>query len=71
MEQLNTLVSAGHTVIVVEHEMRVVAQSDWVIDIGPGAGDQGGKIVVAGTPLKVAKSRKSKTAPFLARTLNL
>jgi excinuclease ABC subunit A len=71
MEQLNTLVSAGHTVIVVEHEMRVVAKSDWVIDIGPGAGDQGGKIVVAGTPLKVAKSRKSKTAPFLARTLNL
>ena len=50
LEQLNTLVAAGHTVIVVEHEMRVVAQSDWVIDIGPGAGDQGGKIVVAGTP---------------------
>ncbi|VVO66748.1 UvrABC system protein A [Pseudomonas fluorescens] len=69
LEQLNTLVAAGHTVIVVEHEMRVVAQSDWVIDIGPGAGDQGGKIVVAGTPQKVAKSRKSKTAPFLARVL--
>jgi excinuclease ABC subunit A len=70
LEQLNTLVTAGHTVIVVEHEMRVVAQSDWVIDIGPGAGDQGGKIVVAGTPQKVAKSRKSKTAPFLARVLS-
>jgi excinuclease ABC subunit A len=71
LEQLNTLVAAGHTVIVVEHEMRVVAQSDWVIDIGPGAGDQGGKIVVAGPPQKVAKSRKSKTAPFLARTLGM
>ncbi|MHC8350344.1 excinuclease ABC subunit UvrA [Pseudomonas sp. RT4P38] len=69
LEQLNTLVTAGHTVIVVEHEMRVVAQSDWVIDIGPGAGDQGGKIVTAGTPQKVAKSKKSRTAPFLARTL--
>jgi len=69
LEQLNTLVVAGHTVIVVEHEMRVVAQSDWVIDIGPGAGDQGGKIVVAGTPQKVAKSKKSRTAPFLARVL--
>ncbi|MHC8377597.1 excinuclease ABC subunit UvrA [Pseudomonas sp. MDT1-16] len=69
LEQLNTLVTAGHTVIVVEHEMRVVAQSDWVIDIGPGAGDQGGKIVIAGTPQKVAKSKKSRTAPFLARTL--
>jgi excinuclease ABC subunit A len=69
LEQLNTLVTAGHTVIVVEHEMRVVAQSDWVIDIGPGAGDQGGKIVIAGTPQKVAKSKKSRTAPFLARVL--
>lgn len=70
LEQLDTLVTAGHTVIVVEHEMRVVAQSDWVIDIGPGAGDQGGRIVVAGTPQKVAASKKSKTAPFLARALN-
>ncbi|MNO66748.1 UvrABC system protein A [compost metagenome] len=69
LEQLNNLVTAGHTVIVVEHEMRVVAQSDWVIDIGPGAGDQGGKVVVAGEPQKVAKSRKSRTAPFLARVL--
>lgn len=70
LEQLDTLVTAGHTVIVVEHEMRVVAQSDWVIDIGPGAGDQGGSIVAAGTPQKVAASKKSKTAPFLARALS-
>ncbi|EUB85052.1 excinuclease ABC subunit UvrA [Pseudomonas sp. GM30] len=70
LEQLDTLVTAGHTVIVVEHEMRVVAQSDWVIDIGPGAGDQGGKIVAAGTPQKVAASKKSRTAPFLARALS-
>lgn len=70
LEQLDTLVTAGHTVIVVEHEMRVVAQSDWVIDMGPGAGDQGGRIVAAGTPQKVAASKKSKTAPFLARALS-
>ena len=70
LEQLDNLVTAGHTVIVVEHEMRVVAQSDWVIDIGPGAGDQGGKIVAAGTPQKVASSKKSRTAPFLARALS-
>lgn len=69
LEQLDNLVTAGHTVIVVEHEMRVVAQSDWVIDIGPGAGDQGGKIVAAGTPQKVAASKKSRTAPFLAQAL--
>lgn len=69
LEQLDSLVAAGHTVIVVEHEMRVVAQSDWVIDIGPGAGDQGGRVVVAGTPQTVAKNKKSRTAPFLARVL--
>ncbi|NVZ81199.1 excinuclease ABC subunit UvrA [Pseudomonas yamanorum] len=69
LSQLNHLVAAGHTVIVVEHEMRVVAQSDWVIDIGPGAGDRGGKVVVSGTPQKVAKSKSSRTAPFLGREL--
>ncbi len=67
--QLNHLVDAGHTVIVVEHEMRVVAQSDWVIDIGPGAGDQGGQVVASGTPQHVAQSKTSRTAPFLAREL--
>jgi excinuclease ABC subunit A len=65
LKQLNALVDGGHTVIVVEHEMRVVAQSDWVIDIGPGAGDQGGHVVASGTPEKVAKSKASRTAPFL------
>ncbi|MCI1736421.1 MAG: excinuclease ABC subunit UvrA [Pseudomonas veronii] len=69
LRQLNHLVDAGHTVVVVEHEMRVVAQSDWVIDIGPGAGDLGGKVVACGTPRQVAKSKKSRTAPFLAREL--
>jgi excinuclease ABC subunit A len=65
LKQLNALVDSGHTVIVVEHEMRVVAQSDWVIDIGPGAGDQGGNVVASGTPEKVAKAKASRTAPFL------
>ena len=65
MTQLDGLVEAGNTVIVVEHDMRVVACSDWVIDIGPGAGEEGGKVVVAGTPKEVAKSRVSRTAPYL------
>ncbi|QLL11157.1 excinuclease ABC subunit UvrA [Pseudomonas chlororaphis] len=69
LEQLDNLVRAGHSVVVVEHEMRVVAQADWVIDIGPGAGDQGGKLVVSGTPQQVARHRKSRTAPFLAQAL--
>ncbi|MBG8553831.1 excinuclease ABC subunit UvrA [Hymenobacter guriensis] len=65
--QLNGLVEAGNTVIVVEHDMRVVAGSDWVLDIGPGAGDEGGKVVAAGPPEAVAKVKESKTAPYLAR----
>jgi excinuclease ABC subunit A len=69
LSQLNQLVEAGHTVVVVEHEMRVVAQSDWVIDIGPGAGNAGGKVVASGTPQAVAGSKDSRTAPFLAREL--
>ncbi|PYB73855.1 excinuclease ABC subunit A [Pseudomonas sp. LB-090624] len=67
--QLNHLVEGGHSVVVVEHDMRVVAQSDWVIDIGPGAGDSGGKVVVSGTPQVVAECRASRTAEFLAKAL--
>jgi excinuclease ABC subunit A len=69
MAQLDGLVAAGNTVIVVEHEMRVVAGSDWVIDVGPGAGDEGGRIVAQGTPAEVARARESRTAPYLARSL--
>jgi excinuclease ABC subunit A len=68
--QLAKLVDAGNTVIVVEHDMQVVAGSDWIIDIGPGAGEEGGKVVAAGTPEKVAKNKQSKTAIYLTRTLN-
>ena len=70
MTQLERLVSAGNTVIVVEHDMRVVAASDWVIDIGPGAGDEGGHVVVAGPPDVVAHAKESRTAPYLARFLD-
>ena len=69
MLQLDALVAAGNTVVVVEHEMRVAAQADWVIDVGPGAGEEGGRIVAEGTPAKVAAARKSRTAPYLAESL--
>ena len=65
MAQLNGLVDAGNTVIMVEHDMQVASNSDWVIDIGPGAGDAGGQIVAQGAPEQVACSKVSKTAPFL------
>ena len=67
--QLNRLVDAGNTVIVVEHDMSVVAQSDWLIDIGPGAGEEGGRVVAQGTPVDVAKAKESKTAKYLKRIL--
>ena len=69
MTQLDGLVDAGNTVIVVEHDMRVVAGSDWVIDMGPGAGDEGGRIVAQGTVADVARASASRTAPYLARFL--
>jgi excinuclease ABC subunit A len=71
VRQLDGLVEAGNTVVVVEHEMRVVAESDWVIDIGLGAGEDGGRVVASGTPVDVAKSRESRTAPYLARFYGL
>jgi len=67
MAQLDGLVESGNTVIVVEHDMRVVASSDYVIDIGPGAGEGGGRVVAAGTPQEVSRAKDSQTAPFLAR----
>ena len=69
MIQLEALVDAGNTVIVAEHEMRVAAAADWIIDLGPGAGDEGGTIVVAGTPQTVAAYAGSKTAAYLAPLL--
>jgi excinuclease ABC subunit A len=65
--QLQSLVASGNSVIVVEHDMRVVAESDWVIDIGPGAGEDGGKLVAFGPPALIARTAKSLTGKYLAR----
>ncbi|EDM35506.1 excinuclease ABC, A subunit [Pedobacter sp. BAL39] len=70
MVQLEGLVEAGNTVVVVEHDMEVLAQSDWIIDVGPLAGMNGGKIVAAGTPEMLLKAKESLTAPFLAKHLH-
>ena len=69
LAQLERLVGAGNTVVVVEHDMQVIAASDWVIDVGPGAGDEGGRIVAHGTPEDVAGARQSRTAPYLRAAL--
>ncbi|MFJ9848356.1 excinuclease ABC subunit UvrA [Streptomyces sp. NPDC101150] len=67
LRQLHGLVDAGNTVVVVEHDMGVVAGADHIIDLGPGGGADGGRIVAAGTPSEVAAAADSRTAPYLAR----
>ena len=69
LAQLQSLVDAGNSVVVVEHDMDLVAAADWVIDLGPAGGDAGGRIVAAGTPHDVARDDASRTAPYLARRL--
>ena len=69
MVQLERLVEAGNTVVVVEHDLRVVASGDWVIDMGPGGGNAGGQVVASGTPRQVALSATSRTAAYLRRAL--
>jgi len=66
---LRELQARGNTVIVVEHNLQVVAQSDWVIDLGPEGGDEGGRVVAAGTPADVAATAGSYTGAFLKRFL--
>jgi len=67
--QLQRLVDGGNTVVTIEHDMRVAAVSDWILDIGPGAGEKGGTIVASGPPLALAGMEKSRTAPYLAHFL--
>ena len=62
---LDRLVDAGHTVLVIEHHLDVIKRADWVIELGPGAGEAGGRLVVAGTPEDVAQAAASPTGPYL------
>lgn len=65
LQLLRRLVSQGNTVIVVEHRLEVAAQADWIIDMGPGAGDQGGQVVFTGTPAQLLRCENSETDRFL------
>ncbi|MCQ4271967.1 excinuclease ABC subunit UvrA [Pseudomonas kuykendallii] len=69
MAKLGELVDDGNTVVLVEHNMHVVAQADWVVDIGPGAADAGGQVVACGAPHEVVRSTASSTAPYLRAQL--
>lgn len=66
---LHTLVEQGNTVLIIEHNLEVIKNADYVIDLGPGGGDQGGHLVARGTPEQVARNQRSATAPYLAEAL--
>ena len=70
LKVLHRLVDEGNTVIVIEHNLSVIAEADYIVDLGPEAGADGGKIVAVGTPEQVAKNKTSRTAPFLRKVLN-
>jgi excinuclease ABC subunit A len=62
---LDRLVDAGHTVVVIEHHLDVIKRADWVIDLGPEAGDAGGRVVGEGTPEEIAEALDSHTGRYL------
>ena len=70
IQVLHRLVDEGGTVIVVEHHLDVIAEADYLVDVGPEAGSRGGEIIAAGTPEDVARSKTSRTAPFLKALLD-
>jgi excinuclease ABC subunit A len=69
LDVLNKLVDKGNTVIVIEHNLDVIKTADWIIDLGPGGGDEGGKIVAEGTPENLVRAKDSPTAEFLRKEL--
>ena len=70
MRALRKLLDAGHSLLVIEHNLDVMRASDWLIDLGPEGGEAGGKIIAQGPPAKIAKAKNSHTARFLKRFFN-
>ncbi len=70
LDVLNRLVSLGNTVLIIEHNLDVIKQADWIIDLGPEGGEAGGRVVAEGTPEQVARVKKSYTGQILARALH-
>ena len=70
LEVLHSLVEAGNTVIVIEHNLDVIKTADWIIDIGPEGGDGGGEVVGEGTPEEIADEPRSHTGRYLKEMLS-
>ena len=71
MKSFNQLIGNGHTVVIIEHNLDVIKCADHIIDLGPEGGDNGGNVVVAGTPEEVAQCKESHTGRFLAEKLGI
>ena len=69
LASFNALIAKGHTIVIVEHNMDVIKSADWVIDLGPEAGDKGGNLVYEGTPEGLTECKDSYTGKFLAERL--
>nr|MBP7603832.1 AAA family ATPase [Spirochaetota bacterium] len=69
LDVLSSLVERGNTVIVIEHNLDVVKNADWVLDLGPEGGDGGGSVVASGTPEEIAASKESYTGKYLKSVL--
>jgi excinuclease ABC subunit A len=70
MDVINKLVDKGNTIVIIEHNMDVIKLADYIIDIGPEGGKNGGEVVAKGTPEEVVKNKKSHTASFLKKELS-
>ena len=68
LKTFRRLISRGHSVVAVEHHLEFLAASDWIIDLGPGGGDEGGRIVAEGPPEEIRRASASLTGRFLAET---
>ena len=71
LEVLQRLVDAGHSVIIIEHHLDLIADADWVIDLGPEGGDGGGQIVAQGPPEVIARNKRSHTGRFLRSLMSV
>jgi excinuclease ABC subunit A len=71
LEMLQRLVDAGNTVLVIEHNLDVIKQADWIVDLGPEGGEAGGELIATGTPEEVAEVEESSTGQFLRQVLAL
>ena len=69
LEVLQRLVDAGNTVLVIEHNLDVIKQADWIVDLGPEGGEAGGEVIATGTPEQVAEHEESYTGQFLRAVL--